>query len=248
MSFTFSSSNQKGGGTQTIALPEPSPQEKKLRDLNLKIAQMQLAQFEAATKQSAEEAASPLTAKKQQLESAAIDNLLARINGTAPVISPEAQQRLDTIYGNTLGQGEQDILRFGRDMAASRGMALTDSPIGGEVTQRQADLVQRLGAAKAGSALDYGNTDALFQQASAQFAQQLQDRAFQNRMAMATMTPAPYGLQQSLFGERLAAAPRSMTQFGSGTGYGYGLSGNDIAGYGKGYTSFRNPSGGGGVA
>lgn len=228
--FDFGGKSDKGQAVQTTTLPGPDANERRLRDLNVQLAERQLAQFTAAEQQAAQEAADPLTAKKKELEGLAIENLLARASGRSPVLSPEQQARLDTIYGRASSEGDLQLQNFARDLAASRGMSVADSPIGHEVLDQRRRLAEGLGAQKAGASLDLGNAEALFSQATADFARQLQDRAFQNRLAMAGMTPAPYGLQQQLFGERLAQGTRSMNSSGSASNYNFGLSGQDMQG------------------
>ena len=91
-------------------------------------------------------------------------------------------------------------------------------------------------AQRAGASLDLGQSEALFNQSVAQVQNQLRQQALMNRLAMSTAAPAAFGLQQQLFGQRLAAAPRSnvFSGVGQGSQFGYGLSGSDVAGYGAG--------------
>jgi hypothetical protein len=139
------------------------------------------------------------------------------------VLSPEAQQRIDTAFGATQSQGETDLMRFAQELAGQRGMRLSDSPIGNEALRQRNIFGQQLAGQKAASELDVGQTEANFDQAIRAFQAQLSQQAFMNRLSLSSGTPASFGLQSQLFGERLAAAPRSMTSFGSGTQWNTGV-------------------------
>lgn len=223
MSFNFGKSSQKGGGTQTIALPAPTPEETELKKLNLELAKKQIAQMDLATAQQTAFEASPIGQQQKQVEALATQNLLDRLTGKAPVLSPEAQARVNTAFGATQSQGEEDLMRFAEQLAGQRGMRLSDSPIGGEALRQRNIFGQQLAGQKAASELDIGNTEANFDQAIRAFQAQLSQQAFMNRLSLSSASPASYGLQSQLFGERLAAAPRSMTSFGSGTQWGTGF-------------------------
>ena len=120
---------------------------------------------------------------------------------------------------------------------------------GADAYADQADAADdsRDAAQKAAASLDLGQAQSIFDQASAAFAKQLQDRAFQNRLAIAGMTPASYGLQQNLFGERLSQGQGTTRSFGNATMTGYGV---DLAkllqAAGSSYTAFGGGGGGGG--
>lgn len=246
MSFNFGKSSQKGGGTQTIQMPAPSADELELRKLNLDLAKKQSALFDKQTADQEAFAASPEGQMEQKIQKAANENIYARLTGTSPVLSPEAQARVNTAYGATQSQGESDLMRFAEQLAGQRGMRLSDSPIGGEALRQRTLFGSQLAGQKAASELDVGNTEANFDQAIRAFQAQLSQQAFMNRLSLSSASPASYGLQSQLFGERLAAAPRSMTSFGSGTQWNTGFDLGQMM-YGAGNMGARFPGGGGGL-
>ena len=234
MSWNWGGGETKQKGTQTLVLPAATPAEEELRALNAEVMKEQLASLREAKATQAAEAASPLAAQQRLLEEKATANLLARATGTAPVLSPEEQARLDEIYGAARTTGEEDLMRFGEEIAGQRGMTVADSPIGNELLRQRRLFGENLGAQKSAAALDLGNAAASFNASLTSFQNQLKQQAFANRLAIAGMTPASYEMQSQLFGERLATAPRSSTGSGVQSQWGAGLSGQDVYGWGKG--------------
>jgi len=221
MSINFGGGDQKQTESRQIAAP--SAAEQQLQAMNLQIAQQQAAQLAAANAQQQAYASSPQAQMDRELQQRSTQALLDRLNGTAPVLNPQQQAMLDQSYNATGQQGMEDLTRFAGEQAAQRGMTTADSPIGAEAL-RQARLFQRdLQSAKAKSALDLSQTGANFNQSLAQFGSGLQQQALANRLALSTSTPGSYGLQQNLFGQRLAAAPRSMSGNMSSNQYGGNL-------------------------
>ena len=238
MSFQFGggSSSSSGKSTQTVLLPPSVPGQDELTALNVQLAKEQLAQLQAASSEANALKGTPGYAAQQQLQELAVKNLIARLTGQAPVLSPEEQARLDEIYGTAQSQGSADLRRSAEDAAAMRGMSISDSPIGNEYLKQQRLLTQSLNAQKSASALDLGNAQQNFNASINQFQQQLQQQALMNRLAIAGATPASYGLQAQLFGQQLGAAGRMGTgrQSGTQSTWGAGLSGSDASGYGTG--------------
>lgn len=234
MSFNFGSGSQSSKGTQTVLLNQPQPGQDELTALNIQMAKEQLAQLQSASAETNAFKASPQYAQQQQLQSLAMKNLIARLTGQAPVLSPEEQAHLDQIYGNSQRQGSENLKRVASDTAAMRGMTIADSPIGNEYLKQQSNLESNLGAAKSASALDLGNSQQNFNAAINQFTQQLQQQALLNRLAIAGQTPASYGLQSQLFGQQLAASGRQSSGTQGFSNWGAGLSGQDAYGYGAG--------------
>src|SRR5262245_55189801 len=110
MSINYGS--QKGSTKSQVIMPQASPQELELQNLNIQLAKSQLDEMNTAkTKQAAYEA-SPLYQTQQAIEQKASENLLARLTGQAPVLSPEEQARLDQIYDVSQRRGSEDIMRF----------------------------------------------------------------------------------------------------------------------------------------
>lgn len=253
MSFQFGSSDSEqrqeaqqqqtqAGTTQVVIPPTPtSAAAEELTQLNLQIARQQIAAQQRALADSEAFAASPLGQRQRQLEETVTNNLLARMNGTAPVLSPEAQGRIDTAFNARRTEGLRDINRTFEEDAAARGLNVTDSPIANAKGLALADFLRGLESAKATSSLNVGDTEANFNQALAQFQAGLRQQAALNRLALAGNAPASFGLQQSLFGQGLATGQRQMSGnlFGtgsrSGTGnmsaFGFGLNGQQAGGF-----------------
>ena len=243
MSLNFGGSERRdrssGTGTSTtnIQLPEPDPQEARLREINLRLAQIQAGEYLRSLEEDEAFRQSPLFATQRAIEEKASANILARLTGEAPVLSPEEQARLDEIYGNTQREGEESLRRYAEEIAGARGLAVSDSPIGNEALRQHQEFIQNLGAQKAGSAFDLGNAATNFASEQQKFAAQLRQAAYMNRLSFASQQPSSFGFQGGLFGERLAGAPRSFSGSQSGTGsstgfqWGAGVSGQDVAGY-----------------
>lgn len=243
--FGGSSSRRRGSEVVSVNLPARTAEEKRLIQLQTELAEIQAAQLRQAAAEADAEKTDPLRLKQRALEEKLTQNLFARVSGTAPVLSPEEQQYLDTIYGTALQRGESDLTRFASNLAASRGMNLTDAPIGSDFLRQRRELGEGLGAQRAASALDLGNAAADFNARLAAFQEGLRQQAFQNRLALggaqAGFTPFASGLLQ----ERIAGRGFHGRTTGRGTGSSYGgsISASDIYGLGRGASSL---GGGGG--
>jgi len=206
-----------GGGetksTTVLQIPAASAAETQQQQAVAELSSLQLDEFKRAQAEREAQAASPLTAAQGRLEQLATDQLLARLEGRAPVLTPEAQQRIGTAYDLAQRRGGEAIKKSATEAAQMRGMTIADSPMAAEYLRQQRELTEGLGAARATSELDVGQTEANFAQSLAAFQNQLKQQAFMNRMALATgnVSPASGALMQNLFGQRMAAAPQSQT-------------------------------------
>jgi len=193
MSFNFaggsSTRRERGTTQQNIALPGLTPVQEELQRLQLDLAKLQKGEIEGAAKERADFAASPLSQTQQKIEELASQNILNRLQGTAPVLSPEQEAYLDTIYRTSLKRGEADLMQFGQQAAASRGMSITDSPIGGELLKQRREFGEGLESSRAKSALDLGSAGTEFSANLANFREQLRQQAFQNRLALGGLQP-----------------------------------------------------------
>lgn len=230
MSLNVGGSDSRSGGTTQINLPAASPGQKELQDLNLQLAKIQAGEYLQGLKEQQDFRNSPLFATQNAIEQKASDNLLARLQGTAPVLNPDEQKRLDEVYGNTQRLGEQNLNRYAQETAAQRGMSVSDSPIGNEALRQQQEFTTNLGAQKAASAFDLGNSSQAFNQQLASFQASLRQQALANRLSMASNAPASFGLQSQLFGQQLAQAPRSFTGTNTGFNWGAGVNGQQAGG------------------
>ena len=240
MSINFGGSSatkrERGTTSQQVTLPGPTAEQQELNKLQLELAQLQKGEIEGAAKDRAAFEASPLAETQRQIEEKASANVLARLTGQAPVLSPEQEAYLQTIFGTALKRGEADLMRFGENAAASRGMNVTDSPIGGDLLRQRREFGEGLESSRAKSALDLGSAGAEFSSNLAGFREQLRQQAFQNRLALGGLTPGftPFAQMQSaerrsapqMFGQNRGTT--LLDQFGWGASYGGGSGGGKL--------------------
>ena len=211
MSFNFGSSERRDRGSQTttIQMPAASPEETELKKLNLELAKRQIAAMDRAETEQAAAGGEPVSQLQKDVQKKALENIYARLTGQSPVLNPEEQARLDTIYNTAKTQGEEALTQYADQLAGVRGMRVSDTPIGGEVLRQRGNLELGLQGQKAASSLDLSQAGADFNARMAEFTGNLRQQAFMNQLALAGTTPASFGLQNQLFGERLATAPRT---------------------------------------
>jgi len=198
----------------------PDSGEASLKAANLQIAQRTLAGMDKAAADEEAFKASPLYGMQTELETKATQNLLDRITGKAPVLSPEEQSRLDQIYSQSEKTGMDSISRYAQEQASARGMSTADSPIGNETLRQIQEFQSSLGANKSQAALNLGDANAQFNSGLAQLQANLRQQSFQNQLSLASTAPASYGLENSLFTQRLAAAPKSYRGMTDATNWG----------------------------
>lgn len=234
LGYGASESTSRGRGTTIIqsAVPGRSPEEIRLMDLQSQLAEINLRAAQGAEKEQADRAASPLAKQQQELEAKATANLLARVTGQAPVLSPEEQGYLDTIYGTAQGQGERDIRRFAESLAASRGFTLADAPIGNEALRQQGQLTQSLQGQKAASALNLGTAAADFNARLVAFQDQLRQQAMMNRLNLAGLQGGMTAFGSQLLGERLGQKSTFQRSTGLQNVFGWNAQGDVGATYG----------------
>lgn len=204
-------------------MPAPSAEETELKKLNLELAKRQIAAMDKAAAEQTAQEGQPTSQLRQQVEQKALENIYARLTGTSPVLNPEEQARLDTIYNVSKTQGEQALNQYADQLSGMRGMRVTDTPIGGEVLRQRGNLELGLQGQKAASSLDLSQASADFNARMAEFTGNLRQQAFMNQLSLAGTTPASFGLQSQLFGERLQGAPRSFTGLSGMTGWNTGF-------------------------
>jgi hypothetical protein len=223
-----------GGGSKrekvNINLPQQAPGSgnAELDALNLEIARLSADEYKKAAADRAAYDASPLSATHKAIEEKAAANLLARLTGQAPVLSPEEQARVDTVFGTTQARGEEDLMRFARDLADARGMSTADSPIHDVSLQERRKFGEGMASSKAAAELDLGNTNAIFNQGLMEFQERLRQQAYMNRLALSQMQPGSQAFGNQLFGQRLGSAKR--TSHGSFSNWGVGMDIGQIAG------------------
>src|SRR6266566_3081043 len=137
-----------GGGTSqgrgtTIQQTTPTSPESQ------ELIKMQLAAAKQAAADDAAYRGSPDYALDQQMSRASKQNILDRVTGKAPVISPEAQAQIDAAYGHTQASGLRDINRTMQEDANARGLSATDSPVANAKGLALGEFESGLGSAKA---------------------------------------------------------------------------------------------------
>lgn len=220
MSFNFGGGKSKGSTTTTVALPGKSKNEERMEELTLQ-------QMERAAKEQADFDASPLSAMQKQIEAKATENILARLEGRSPVLSPEESARLEKIFGTARSRGTEELTRFGRDTAAARGMTIGDAPVNDAVLQEKRKLEEGLGASQAQAELNLGDAEEIFNERLVAFQNNLQQQAFQNRMMMAGQANT-FG--NSMFSQRFNAAPKTTSGRKSGSNYSWGFDTGEMMG------------------
>ena len=143
------------------------------------------------------------TPQEQEVRRLSTQKALAILKGEAPQLSEAQRANLETIYGTATRRGTEELTRFGEDLAAGRGMRLTDSPISDELIREKGRLTETLTAARAGAELDYGRAQQQFDESVRQFQETLGTQAFQSRLQLLGTAP---GQQRPIFGTGLPTA------------------------------------------
>jgi len=214
---------------QSEALREVFPQQKELLQAQVDVALQQTELFKKTIGLFEAEAAPTETQK--EIQRLTQENALRTLRGEAPLLSSQQEAQIETYYGTAKAQGQRDIRQFAEEMAASRGMKLTDTPIGAEVLGREKEFVQALEGAKAGAKLNIGQSQQAFTQGVAAFQENLRQVAYQNRLALlgrgtggsALLTTPTAGVSQqlsALLNALQAERMRQPTQTTTGQGAG----------------------------
>lgn len=97
-------------------------------------------------------------------------------------VDPETKALVGQTFEASRARGNRSLEDFVRQIAGSRGLDFTDSPILKELAQGKANLELGLGGAEAASLLDQGNRQQLFAASLDEFQKGLQQQAMINRM------------------------------------------------------------------
>jgi hypothetical protein len=210
------------------------------------------------------------TPEEQEIRTLSNQRALALLKGETPPLLPGQQERIDKIFGAAREEATGELTRFGEDLATSRGMRVTDSPIGNELLRQKRTLEQNLAAGKAGAELDVGHAQQVFGESVRQFQEQLRLKGFENRLALTgrsaggglpvnTMAPAfasstgsqalagSQGLLGQLSADRLGQASQTSRSFGDPSAPGRAAVTGGVGGAASGamlggmYTSWSGP-------
>lgn len=144
------------------------------------------------------------------------NQLLGRMTGET-FLTPKEQSALDTLYGSAQARGEEDLTRYGQEIAGQRGMRSSDAPIGNELVRERGRLALGLESAKASSMLDLSQGQKNFEESVRQFQEGLRNQGFQNRLALASAAPLSFNLASQLAGQRFQGISQTQTANQSNT-------------------------------
>ncbi len=215
-----------GGGSTTTTVVQPadkSPEEQALTKLQLDILNKQWTDMNQ-----------PMSEQDKQIQDLGKQYVLNALQGKPPELSPEQKSLLDTTYGAAQTSGQQEIDRYARELAGSRGLALSDSPVAREALLQTGNLQTQLQGSKAAAQLNMPQQQQIFGESVRQFQEQLKQNAIANRMAIAAQA-GNTGL--GMAGYRANTAPRTSTTTGSlgmgGVFQGMGAAGGLMQGLGS---------------
>ena len=172
--------------TTTVNIPPPTQAEKNQQKLSELTQAQQLHDLGFDITRDAEgniTGMSPrtLTAEEQSAkdqQKALEDWAFKRVTNAGP--SAEETALVDQIYGPQLEFGKGQIDQFVRELAGSRGLNTTDSPILNAASLGIANLQQGLGGARASSLLDIGQRQQNFAESLREFQAGLNQQRFMN--------------------------------------------------------------------
>ncbi len=153
-------------------------------------------------------------AQADKLNALLNDRLTAQMEGRMPQIPEETRALVNTAFQESQRAGAADIQRMIRELAGSRGLLPTDSPILQEGLRATTDLTGRLRGQEATALLNAGQAQNLFSEEARRFQAALTDRANANRaLLMNEAGQAATGLAG------LRRLPTSDTRTGPGSYY-----------------------------
>lgn len=124
------------------------------------------------------------TPEEREIKKLSTERSLAFLRGEAPPLLPGQQERINIVFGRAKEEAQTALRSFGEELATSRGLRVTDTPIGGELLRQGAEVASKLAATKAATELDVGSAERQFTMAVAEFQARLREQAFQNRLAL----------------------------------------------------------------
>ncbi len=152
------------------------------------------------------------TPMQKQIREAAESRTLAFIEGRAPALPPGQEALIDETYAAEQKKGELDLDRFLGQMAATRGLSLTDSPVAAEAARARENLASGLAGAKARTKLEAGQKSLGFAEEVRRFQEGLKDFATQNRLALVGQPAGRLALGTSP-GQAFASGQKLLNQY-----------------------------------
>ena len=179
-----------GGGktksTTTVVIPPPTQAEKNQQKLSELTQAQQLHDLGFDITRDTEGNITGMTprvlsAEEQQnkdQQKALEDWAFKRVTGAGP--SAEETALVNDIYGSSEAMGNRNINQFIRELAGSRGLNATDSPILNAAARGTSDLATALGGARSASLLDIGQRQQNFAESLREFQQGIRQQQFMN--------------------------------------------------------------------
>lgn len=168
--------------------------------------------------------------RTKQFNDTIYQQLSDRLSGKA-FLTPQEQDALDKLYASSKATGEEDLTKYGQQIAAQRGMRTSDSPIGNEMVRERGRLALGLESAKASSMLQLSQGQKNFEESVRQFQEGLANQGFQNKLALSSANPLSFNLASQLAGQRFQT-PTQTSNTQKSLGIGDWLSGVGGLGFG----------------
>lgn len=230
MSFNYGEKQTKSRGWTAVNIANPSNQEWDMYYQMFPFAQRQQEALETGMDRIGQTEESAAGRAWRAADEAAATTMQARARGEIPVISDAERAQIDAMYAPIAARGNEDILRMAHDLAASRGLSPSDSPIGDATLQEARKFQEALSGQKAQAYMTRGQYSDQFNQGLANFQNQLRQQAMQNRLSFGAAGSPTAGLQNQMFGQRLSQAGQSYAGSSYGTQWNAGIDLNKILG------------------
>ena len=151
------------------------------------------------------------TPEEREIRRLSNERALAILRGEQPPLLPGQRERIEEVFGRAGEEAQAGLRTFGEELATSRGMRVTDTPIGGELLRQGRELASSLGAAKARAELDVGQSGQQFTEAVRQFQEGLRQRGIENRLALTGRAAGGLPLAQIPMGQGMSPIFSTVT-------------------------------------
>lgn len=149
------------------------------------------------------------TAAAKEIRGLSEQRALSILKGEAPALSPQQAGLIEETFKAAETEATTQLRTFAEELAATRGLKLTDAPIGETVLRETGRMAGGLAGAKATAKLDVSQTNQAFQEGVRQFQEGLRQQAFMNRLALT-------GREMPGLGIGIMGAPSLLAGAGAG--------------------------------
>ena len=174
------------------------------------------------------------TAASKEIAALSEQRALAILKGEAPPLSKQQAGFIDEQFAEAERVATTKLRSFADELAATRGLRVTDTPIGEAALREGANVSAQLAGARATAKLDASQTQQVFGESVRQFQESLKQQAFMNRLALTGQANPAAG---TLGAANLALAAPTMTGANLLAGY----QGERLAGAGRKQTGVYSP-------